>query len=265
MEERKMKSSIFFVQSSVILVLSLVLTCAASATDPNIDPNLVGWWKFDEGSGTIAIDSSGHECNGTIYGGPTWQTSGSPVGNSGYLKFNGSNNCVVVNCTRRGAFLLSQYTIAMWFRVDGGSAYRDLLSAFDANLNHGFLLELRDTNVLRCLHRHPFRDNGGEDIYTTTTYNDGLWHHVAAVRASDNSRLLYVDGQQVGSDPNSTTAFDAPLKLILGALRPNERGWNGAIDDVRIYNRPLTQAEIKQIVTSSTAWKPSSPDKQGKP
>jgi hypothetical protein len=249
-----MKNYISFVQVGVILVLLLVLTSAASATDPNADPNLVGWWKFDEGGGTVAIDSSGNKHNGTIYGSPTWG-KGSPYDNSGYLKFNGSNTYVDINCISGGAFLLPRYTIAMWFRLEGGGFGRkDLFSATDANSDHGLLLELYDDPMgsLRYLHRYPFSQSGGADIFTTTTYNDHKWHHIAAVRVSNNSRLLYVDGQQMGSDSKDTAAFDTPVRVILGKLKASasERFWSGAIDDVRIYNRPLTQAEIKQIMTS---------------
>ena len=224
---------------------------------------LMGWWKFDEGSGSVANDSSGNHRNGTIYGSPAWQTTGSPVGNSGYLKFDGLNDYVDVNYISQGAFMLPIYTVSMWFRVDGNSSNpadpnRDIISVTNAEANHGLLLEIRGNDVLRYLHRHPFQYSMGpnESIYTTTTYGDGLWHHAAAVRASDNSRLLYVDGQQVGSDSNVTTAFDAPVSVILGALfsagYPNGgRFWNGAIDDVRIYNRALSATEVAALYNGS--------------
>jgi hypothetical protein len=120
-------------------------------------------------------------------------------------------------------------------------------------------LEIRSNDVLRYLHRHPFSQYGSgppENIYTAATYNDGLWHHVAAVRASDNSRVLYVDGQQMVSDSNVTSAFDAPVSVILGALfspgYPNGgRFWNGAIDDVRIYNCALSATEVTALYNGS--------------
>jgi hypothetical protein len=225
---------------------------------------LLGWWKFDEGSGSVANDSSGNHRNGTIYGSPTWQATGSPAGNSGYLKFDGVDDYVDVNCFSQGAPLIpSIYTVSAWFRVDGNSSNpadpnMDIISITDADANHGLILELRGDKTLRYLHRHPFQYVMGpnESIYTTTTYNDGLWHHVAAVRASDNSRVLYVDGQQMVSDSNVTSAFDAPVSIILGALfspgyPSGGRFWNGAIDDVRIYNRALSATEVTALYNGS--------------
>jgi len=52
------------------------------------DPNLVGWWKFDEGSGTIAYDSAGSN-HGAIYGA---QWIASPI--DGALSFDGVNDYV---------------------------------------------------------------------------------------------------------------------------------------------------------------------------
>jgi hypothetical protein len=227
-----------------------------------LDTSLLGWWKFDEGSGTVANDSSGNQRNGTIYGNPTWETTGSPVGNSGYLQFDGSDDYVDINYITRDAFLLPIYTVSMWFRVDGSDPNeRNLISVTDSALGHGILLSVNRNVVgtMRYLHRHPFSQYGSvtpENIYTTTTYNDGFWHHAAAVRASDNSRVLYVDGQVVGSEPNATTAFDAPVRVILGALfstgyTQGGRWWSGAIDDVRIYNRALSATEVTALYNGS--------------
>jgi prepilin-type N-terminal cleavage/methylation domain-containing protein len=229
---------------------------------------LLGWWKFDEGSGYVAIDSSGNGYNGTIYTAPNayppWrQTSGSPVGNSGYLYFNGNGGQYVdINYISQGAFLLPRYTIAAWFRFDGGTSVtdeRNLISVTDVNFDHGMLISInRNTpGTLRDLHRYPFQEAGTgdprESLYTTLppSYADSNWHHVAAVRISDDSRLLYVDGNQVGSI-GSLPAFDAPVRIILGALfspsySTGGRWWYGAIDDVRVYNYALSSAEIAQL------------------
>jgi hypothetical protein len=237
-----------------------------AGNDVWMDTALLGWWKFDEGSGTVAKDSSGNQRDGTVYGNPTWQTSGSPVGNSGYLEFDGLDDYVDVNYITRDAFLLPVYTVSMWFRIDGSDTdERNLISVTNSELNHGMLLSVnRDVvGTMRYLHRHPFLYAMGppyENIYTTTTYNDGFWHHAVAVRASDNNRLLYVDGLQVGSEPNAITAFDAPMRVILGALfssgyTQGGRWWNGAIDDVRIYNRALSAAEVTAIYNGSETHK----------
>jgi hypothetical protein len=68
---------------SFLLVLDLVLTSVASA----VDPDLVGHWKFDDGSDTTAFDSSGKGNDGTLIGGAQWVEG--QLG--GALEFNGQN------------------------------------------------------------------------------------------------------------------------------------------------------------------------------
>lgn len=251
-------------RKSVSLISSiLTIHLAFSSISMGADPNLVGWWKFDEGSGTAAIDSSGNGLDGTINGNPTWG-AGSPYDKSGFLLFDGAGDFVDINYTAQGALLLPEYTVALWFRVDGGTGHRDIFSAYTftegANPRHGILLELRDTGVLRYIHRHPFAEGGigGENVYTTTTYNDGRWHHVALVRSA-GERVVYVDSKEVGSSTEVTSAFDAPMRVVVGVLdhSRNMRYWNGALEDIRIYNRPLSLAEVQGIIFSLWASLPS--------
>ena len=68
-----MRSSTFFGLTLALLgALALPATTAHAAVSTD---SLVGYWKFDEGTGTLAADSSGHGNNGTLTGGPTWSAS----------------------------------------------------------------------------------------------------------------------------------------------------------------------------------------------
>ncbi len=89
---------------SFVLVLCLVGTSAAQ----NIDPSLVGWWTFDDGSGTVAKDTSGKSVDGTFFGGPTWGQEGS---HRGILLFDGVDDYVFID----GLFTVPVYTITFWF------------------------------------------------------------------------------------------------------------------------------------------------------
>ena len=90
-----------------VLVLGLVLTRAADAADPN----LVGYWTFDEGSGTIASDYSGHGNDGTIEGGPQWVAG--KVG--GALKFDGDDDQITLKDPLTVGS--SSNTVAAWVKV----------------------------------------------------------------------------------------------------------------------------------------------------
>jgi hypothetical protein len=93
------------------LMLGVVLTSATRA-------DLVGWWRFDEGSGTVAYDSSGNDHDGTIYGSPSWVSG---VGGSA-LEFDGTDDYVGT-----GESLLdnmSEFTLACWVRAGNPGSSR---------------------------------------------------------------------------------------------------------------------------------------------
>jgi hypothetical protein len=226
----------------------------------------IGWWKLDEGSGSIAYDSSGNDYDATIYGDPVWRT-GSPHGGSGYLDFDGDGDYTDANYISGNNIQLPDlYTVTLWFKSEGGSGNRDMLAAVGINEGHGILLELRgDDNPagrIRYIHRSPVSGSGGpanESIYTPAGgYADNKWHHIAVQRAS-GGRYVYIDGIQVAQDTDPRPGFDLPLRIMFGVLRPGllQRYWNGGIDDVRIYNRALSQTEIREVMRSPIASGPN--------
>jgi len=77
---RKLFYPMFFV-----FVLGLVLSNTVEA----VDPNLVGWWTLDDGSGTTALDSSDFGNDGTLAGNPQWVTGRL----NGALEFDGTGDC----------------------------------------------------------------------------------------------------------------------------------------------------------------------------
>ena len=244
---------------SLILLMSLVGTSTAQ----NIDPSLVGWWSFEDGSGTVARDLSGKSVDAAITGDVSW---GQDKQYGGILLFDGSI-AVPEYAFIDGAFNLPVYTMAVWFRVDVNTGdEQDVLSAYAPGVQHGILLEVRIEGVLRYLHRYPLGTGGGTDIYTTTTYDDGQWYHAAMVKAEGRTSL-YINGQEVGSAvDNSVFNPGDTFGIALGILddeRTADRLLNGAMDDVRIYDRPLSQEEIQAIMETEPwpyAWGPSPAD-----
>ncbi|MHC4228239.1 MAG: hypothetical protein ACYSW0_12510, partial [Planctomycetota bacterium] len=94
---------------SIVSVLSLVLTTAAEAADPD----LVAHWRFDETSGTTAFDASGNGHDGTIMGDPQWV----PGKLGGALEFDGAGD--YVDCGASPDYEIAvNITIACWIKVD---------------------------------------------------------------------------------------------------------------------------------------------------
>ncbi len=244
--------------SVFVCVLSLVGTSPAG----NIDPALVGWWMFEDGSGTVARDASGKSVEGKFTGNVEWGRDGQ---HGGILLFDGTTAApeyVFID----GAFSLPVYTMALWFRVNGGTGNRDVFSAYAKGVRHGILLEVQGAGTLRYLHRYPLGTAGGTNIYTPGTYADGAWYHVAMVKSVDQI-ALYVNGQEVGRTAD-TSKFNPgdTFGITLGIL-DNERAaarlFPGAMDEVRVYNRPLSAEEIRKLIPPSPwpyAWGPTPAD-----
>lgn len=207
--------------------------------------NLVAHYLFD---GNV-IDATGAH-PGTVVGAPTY-TAGK-VGQA--IKFDGVRDYVF----NEGTYGLPSYTVALWFRVEGGTGARDLVSFYDELVNHGILLEITATGTVRFLHRSPVSATAaGTNVYSTSTHADGAWCHVAAVKSA-TTMTLYLNGEPAASAAESTV-FDKNLtRLMVGMLKhtatTDMRYLPGAVDDLYLYGRDLSQAEIASLAGRTKAF-----------
>jgi hypothetical protein len=195
---------------------------------PITDPNLIGWWKFDAGSGTTAIDWSGHENHGTLNG-PQWM-----FGYDGdALEFDGTNDTVSLG-TGPALDGPTDLSVAAWIKTSSASA-----GVIIQQRNGGFNGEYRFmVNGSGQLDLMLYGDGDYQYTFTTTkTVNDGNWHHVAAIRQGQNG-YIYVDGRLEASDTGTVRSLDSTIQVAIGAdVRDSVTYFNGTIDDVRIYNK----------------------------
>ena len=100
--------------------------------------------------------------------------------------------------------------------------------------------------------------SGDTTIASSVNINDGTWHHVVATRNSTTGAMaVYVDGVSGGTGTGPTGSRTATTALRIGASRPGGSAFlNGALDDVRVYNRILTAAEITALAGGA---KPATP------
>ncbi|MHC4630625.1 MAG: LamG domain-containing protein, partial [Planctomycetota bacterium] len=219
------------------------------------DPSLVGWWKLDdERTGTV-IDYSGNNRNGTLHGDPQW-VSGF---HGGALEFNG-DDCVTIdgykgvvgNGTNTPA-----WSVAAWVKTSGDGEVVGWGSTGGGNR-----MEFRISSG------RTRAEGGNGNTQGDTTMNDGQWHHIAmtvAPNSTYNSGVnLYLDGKldtRANTDPDPFHPV-ANFDVIFGQRysQSNERWFTGLIDDVRIYDRELTEAEIAVLGAPPTAHDPSPAD-----
>lgn len=212
---------------------------------PVTQNGLVAYWKFDEGSGTTAGDSSGNGNDGTLTGtpGPEWTTG--KIG--GALSFDGTDDLVdVADEITLDIPTSNGFTVGAWIKLSDVTDYRIIVDKRSEGTWEGYYLYVRPDGKMRF---------GIEDIVDnnpviigTTNVADGNWHYVVGVRdvAADKVRL-YVDGSEDAPAVTDTTtgSLDSNHSLMIGRYTQTANyHFLGLIDDVRIYNRALSATEI---------------------
>jgi hypothetical protein len=204
---------------------------------------LVGYWPFDEGSGTIAKDYSGNGNNGTLVNGPTWTTG--KVG--GALSFDGVDDYVRVPYNPNLNVLNNKFTIAMWLNMNTQTGTeRYILGKFNY-LNSGYYIFMYSGE-----NKVSFGFHGGGIVWilktSDITYNQ--WQHIA-VTLDGNIMKVYLNGILISSTNGVGAIGTDTNNLTIGGITPSLRVGNKFIDDARIYNRALSDAEIQALYNAT--------------
>jgi len=107
--------------------------------------------------------------------------------------------------------------------------------------------------------------NGGEELVDAPTTLASGWHHVAVmIDADDNTFTLYLDGSVAGETPATTlrpSDLGVTINNWLGRSQwAPDAYFMGSLDDLRIYNKVLTEEELRPLISPPWAWKPSPSD-----
>ncbi len=196
----------------------------------NPSTGLVAAYSFDEGSGTVLNDLSGAGNHGTIVGG-IWTT-----GRFGQaLQFNGTSSLVTV-ADSASLDLSTGMTLEAWVYPTSLGGWRDII--YKANDIY-FLEGCTPTGLAPCV--------GGTfssaTLYGTNALPLNRWSHLAATYDGVTMRL-YVDGVQVSSRLQTGNIAASTDPLTIGGDLISSQFWAGRIDEVRVYNRALSAAQI---------------------
>ena len=195
-------------------------------------------YKFDEGSGSTVIDSSGNGYNGTFEAIPAWVTgvSGTAASFNGVSSFVSTGQTGLLND-------MTAFTITCWLTGDFSTADRSGIVGQNDCIEYA----MASANTLEI-----WTPGGGMLNYLWPYGAEDGWHQVTAV-GDGTSLTLYVDGRVVATggtaldeeDENGYGAAEYPVNIAGGGISDAEGNFLEAdIDDVRIYNRALTPAEV---------------------
>ncbi len=225
----------------IVLILGLVFGFSSFSLAE--EKGLVGYWKFDEGEGNISKDSSGMGNDGTIYG-AEWVKGIS--GNA--LQFNGYDTCV--DCGNEMSLNpTSAITIEAWVKFAGHTGTPPHNYPVIVGRGWNYVLRLSGSESKAIDPIIKFEDGTVETFASTSEEIPlDIWIHlVFTYDSSTGCGYTYIDSIQKSS--RETTAgrklFSAPSDHTKIGCPPGDIYWNGIIDEVKIYNRALSQEEIQ--------------------
>jgi len=233
---------------------------------PMTDPSLLGWWKMDEGVGTVAADWSGYDRHAQL-GDPAPSWAVGQLG--GALEFAGNGDSAVY---ADGSFLngLEALTVTAWIKSDvtntdkgfiifenpAGNDDQDM--RYDAAGTTGGGSNLLKLGV-------TVATDAGDVVVQVESSNDSQtteWQHVAMTWSSGQPLQLYLNGKPdvptASSDAEIGTLTGASTVIIGKGGKDTSGSWDGLIDEVRIYSEALTQDDITLVMRGdlSSAWDP---------
>ncbi|MCZ7622073.1 MAG: hypothetical protein M5U24_06240 [Candidatus Kuenenia sp.] len=225
-------------------------TTSSGTPSTSTSSGLQAFYAFDDGSGTIATDTSGNNKNGTITG-AAWTTGK----NGGALSFNGTSNYVSIPPLNHDEISVSAWfyrnsvdtaepdTILggwSWDKVEGYGLYFNQYSGSRDTIR--FIVTSKTSGGTKT------QKNATKDLVTST----GKWYHVAGTyNKTTGEQKLYVDGQLVDTQThpagNTIVPYTYASYMAIGALTFNYGNMDGKVDEVRVYNRALSDQEMLNV------------------
>jgi len=231
------------------------------SSGPAAPVGLVAAFGFDEAAGTIAINSVNAAFNGTIF--QAVRTAAGKIGKA--LSFDGVNDWVTVTDTTGSPLdLTTGMTLEAWVNPAAASGWETVIMKERGNAGEGLLayaLYARDgapraggtAGPAGYLRVNPVATTSDRGVRGPSAIPLNTWTHLATTYDGANMRF-YVNGVLAGTTAGTGTINAANGALRIGGNNSAPLGlgefFKGLIDEVRVYNRALSAAEITADMTT---------------
>ncbi len=206
-------------------------------TFANAETGLIGYWPMDEASGSIITDVSGNGLDASLNNDDEATHVSGKLNNA--LYFDGTRDGTIVSAN---ALKPESLTIAAYINIPFTSNTRQWIGGLGDN--YGLVVN-RDGDI------HFYYYNGSSWPNITIDVDDlrdGQWHHIAgAFDVSTGQLQAFVDGVLVGSrSGNGDIVYSKGNDFHIGSMN-GERHFNGNMDELKVYDRALTEAEVAPV------------------
>ena len=247
-----------------LLLITLVMTIyLSSISSASLNDGLLIYLPFDERSGQTATDNSGNSNDAKLIEGAKWKPNSGKIG--GAVALDGAG--AAVEDAKGGDYIngLEAFTISVWVKSESVGHDRGIIfgkdpaggdDVFGLRYDAASWATKGGTNLVKG----AITTTGGGQAYEgKSDVQTTDWQHLAFTWKSGEQLALYIDGEldddPIHNDDGKAGKISGATKLIVGkgAKDNNGTSWNGLIDDVRIYDRVLTEAEIEKLASGVLA------------
>jgi PKD repeat protein len=232
-------------QHTLVVPVSAQSYAATYSVSQNPLPTgLLAGYRFDEGSGTTTADLSGNGITGALVNGPTWTTGRY----GGGLAFNGSSYVDLGNPATLQ--LTGSMTLTAWIKISA-NPFDDATIVGKMTTAGWQLKTTQDTGQRTAAIQISSTGSDAIQRYGKTVLAVNTWYHVAGVYdAAGRTLAVYLDGVLdsgvlSGTVPASQSNLAVNVNIGQRTRDPGTFNFRGTIDEVHVFNRALTAAEIQ--------------------
>ena len=209
---------------------------------------LVLWLKFNEGSGSVAKDSSLYNNHGTIYG-ATW-TDGK-FGKA--LSFDGVDDYVEVPYAD-SLYIPHEVSVSVWIKpANAGGDWQTIIAHSPEANKFNYWLYLQENALKLSVYSSTYPDI----VIPNAVPTNNKWYHIVFTAVKGSVVKVFVNGVEVGNGTAGSDYWTGGY-VTIADLRPGRKIYfNGTIDEVRIYSRALSENEIKMLYYNRIGAVPS--------
>jgi len=237
----------------ITLLITLgVLNLINAQSLPNYVPadGIIGWYPFNGN----ANDESGNNNDGIVYGVALINDRFGNI-NSAY-NYNGNGNYISVTPVNETSFT-NGLSISLWVKITSITSNQNNLSAFlvsrgnDVQTGHFHVAyDQQSLSVVEGQHFQGDINGLGDSVYTLSTvpYPQSEWHHLVFVHNNQELKI-YLDGVLSNTTLDSSVIGEANMPILFGKHQNAAFPYylKGQLDDIGIWNRPLTLQEIGNL------------------
>ena len=230
----------------------------SNSSKPNFDFGMIGWWRFDETSGTTAQDSSGNSYHATLYNAGSGSASWTTGKLNGALLLDGSNDYLAINTLHYTAQSeIPAVSLSAWIKT--GRSSQGYIISYDRS--EFWRLSVGGESNNGKLFFATMDSQGIADQYSQVSVSNNVWRHIVVSYDSNSStKYFYIDGsldssyvvhgnRPLGSKSLTRYGTIGTTNEDTSYNNGGTRGsfFQGEIDDLRLYDRKLSASEVTQI------------------